>query len=178
MSESVPALEIRRAAVSATAVDDALRLINLDLLEHGASSKTLGEWLWSSHWFPHLNWRDEIVGLAQSLPSEWTTGQICDPQILLQFPHTGPKPDITFHVDREPDWADGRRYLRIVGIPLGRWSRSNGGLLVEQEDRVTPVELDSGDAVMMAPQLRHSGGLNMSGAIRYGVYLRWLAEGD
>jgi ectoine hydroxylase-related dioxygenase (phytanoyl-CoA dioxygenase family) len=81
---------------------------------------------------------------------------MCDPQIILQFPHVGAEPQITFHVDSEPDWAEGRRYLRIVGVPLSRWHRENGGLLVERDDVGVPVELDPGDAVLMAPGLRHS----------------------
>jgi hypothetical protein len=29
---------------------------------------------------------------------------------------------------------------------------------------------------MMSPDLPHSGGVNHSGALRYGVYFRWLAD--
>ena len=36
------------------------------------------------------------------------------------------------------------------------------------------VELDPGDAVMMSPAVWHSGGINRTGSIRYGVYFRWL----
>lgn len=155
-------------------IDDALRLLHLDLLERGASATELSEWLWGVHWFPHLRHRAEILALAQALPKEWTTGDFCEPQILLQFPHSGPDPEITFHRDREPDWADGRRYLRIVGVPLTPWRAENGGLLIEQDGQPVPVELDPGDVVMMSPELQHSGGINHTGSIRYGVYFRWL----
>ena len=156
-------------------VDDALRLLHLDLLERGASAQELGGWLWGAHWFPHLNDHPAILALGDALPERWRTGRICDAQILLQFPHTGPEPEITFHVDQEPDWADGRRYLRIVVLPLSPWREANGGLLVDAGDgRPRPVEADPGDVVMMAPDLPHSGGINRTGSVRYGVYFRFL----
>ena len=168
--------EIGRGVIPLDLVDDALRVLHLDLLENGASAATLGEWLWGAHWFPHLKYDPAIVALAQALPPAWRTGTMSDPQILLQFPHVGPEPEITFHVDQEPDWADGRGYLRIVGVPLSPWRHENGGLLVETADAPVAVELDPGDAVMMTPDLPHSGGLNRTGAVRYGVYFRWLTD--
>ena len=168
--------EVARDVLPLELVDDALRLLHLDLLERGASAEELGGWLWGAHWFPHLNHHEKIVALAEALPAGWRTGKACDPQILLQFPHTGPEPDITFHVDAEPEWAAGRRYVRIVGVPLSPWRREDGGLLVELDDQTVAVELDPGDAVMMAPDLPHSGGVNRTGAIRYAVYFRWLEE--
>lgn len=169
--------EIARNVIGLDLVDDALRLLHLDLLQRGADAASLGEWLWGAHWFPHLNYEPAIVALTEALPPTWRTGQMTDPQILLQFPHVGPPPEITFHVDREPDWAQGRGYVRIVGVPLSPWRRENGGLLVELGGEGVPVELDPGDAVMMAPGLPHSGGVNLTGAVRYGVYFRWL-EGE
>jgi hypothetical protein len=112
--------------------------------------------------------------LAEGLPADWRTGERCDSQILLQFPHVGPEPEITFHVDQEPPWANGRRYLRIVGVPLSRWEAANGGLLIRPSDHIVAVELEPGDAVMLGPQMLHTGGINTTGSIRYGVYFRWL----
>lgn len=155
-------------------VDDALRMLHLDLLQRGADAAELGEWLWGTHWFPHLRYQDQITALAQALPSQWQTGTFCDPQILLQFPHVGPEPEITFHVDQEPEWAGTRRYRRIVGVALSPWHSDNGGLIVQPENEPHALDLDPGDAVMMSPGLRHSGGLNRTGSIRYGVYFRWL----
>ncbi len=169
-------LEIARGMLSQQLVDDALRLLHLDMLEHGHSAQTLSEWLWAMHWFPHLNQRDEILALARALPAHWRGGTLCDPQILLQFPHVGPRPEITFHVDQEPEWARGRGYLRIVGVPLSPWRQENGGLLVELGEEPAAVELDPGDVVMMGPELPHSGGVNLTGAVRYGIYFRWLAD--
>ena len=170
--------EVGRSLIPLDVVDDALRLLHLDLLERGASAATLGEWLWGAHWFPHLNYDPAIVALAEALPAEWRTGRMSDPQILLQFPHVGPDPEITFHVDEEPHWANGRSYLRIVGVPLTPWREENGGLLVKPAGEAVAVELDPGDAVMMSRDLPHSGGVNRTGAVRYGVYFRWLDEDD
>lgn len=168
--------EIGRSLIPLELVDDALRLLHLDLLEHGAAAATLGDWLWGAHWFPHLKYDPAIVALAEALPPDWRTGKLSDPQILLQFPHVGPEPEITFHVDEEPHWADGRSYLRIVGVPLSPWREENGALLVERGGEPAAVELDPGDAVMMTPDLPHSGGVNRTGAVRYSVYFRWLED--
>jgi hypothetical protein len=167
---------VARGIVAPELVDGALRLLHLDLLERGATADTLADWLWSAHWFPHLNHHPAVVALAEALPPEWTTGTLCDPQIILQFPHVGPDPDITFHVDEEPHWAQARRYLRIVGVPLSSWREENGGLLVRLAEETVAVELDPGDAVMMTPDLPHSGGVNHTGSVRYGIYFRWLDE--
>lgn len=178
---SVPAterFEVLRAVLPPERVDAALRLLHVDLLTRGAGAEELGQWLWAAHWFPHLNHHESILALAEALPPQWRTGTMCDPQILLQFPHTGPVPEITFHVDREPDWAGGRKYLRIVGVPLSPWRSDNGGLIVRPGGEAVPVEVEPGDAVLMTPGLEHSGGINLSGAIRYGVYFRWLEDGD
>jgi hypothetical protein len=166
--------EVRRRVLDSALIDAALRTLHLDLLSRGASAQQLSDWLWGAHWFPHLNYEPQILALAEALPDEWRRGELCDPQILLQFPHVGPAPDITFHLDEEPAWAGGKRYQRIVGVPLSRWSRENGGLLVKQGDKAVAVELEPGDAVAMSPDLPHSGGINTTGAVRYGVYFRWL----
>jgi hypothetical protein len=177
-SPAMPGYEVVRNAVPRERIDAALRLLHVDMLERGIDAGELSEWLWGMHWFPHLRFRDEISALAEALPERWQTGTRCEPQILLQFPHAGDdEPEITYHLDQEPDWADGRRYVRIVGIALSEWTRANGGLVVKAADGAEPVELAAGDAVMMAPDQLHSGGVNHTGAIRYGVYFRYL-EGD
>jgi hypothetical protein len=177
-TQRTTAFEVIRSTVPQALIDDALRLLHLELLSKGASAEQLSQWLWATHWFPDLKWRDEITALAAALPPEWQTGQMCDPQILLQFPHTGPVPEITFHVDQEPDWAGERKYLRIVGVPLSPWRRENGGLLVRADDEVRAVEVDPGDAVALAPTLMHSGGVNLTGSIRYAVYFRFVEPVD
>lgn len=176
MRTATPAVDVRHEAVPIELVDGALRLLHTDILERGAHAQELSEWLWGAHWFPHLRDRPEITALAEALPPEWQTGVMCDPQILLQFPHVGPEPEITYHIDQEPEWADGRRYRRIVGVALSHWCAENGGLIVRTDDGPATIELSPGGAVMMAPDVLHSGGINRTGQIRYGVYFRWLGD--
>jgi hypothetical protein len=158
------------------AIEAALRHIHLDLVERGLTADTMGPWLWSSHWFPHLKWDAPIVALAEHLPDELRTGELCDPQILLQPPDNCPDQPLVSHVDVEPPWADGRRYIRIVGVALTPAHERNGGLVVWPFDsgHEVPLELDTGDVLVMHPQLPHSSGLNREGAIRYAVYFRYL----
>lgn len=169
-----PGVEVRRGQIPDELVDGALRLLHLDLITRGANADEIGKWLWSVHWFPHLRDDPAIRALAEALPPEWRQGEICEPQILLQFPHSGPEPQIKYHLDQEPDWAQGRRYSHIVGIALSRWDRDNGGLLIETPAEPIAVTLAPGDVVRMEPQVSHSGGINRTGSIRYAVYFRWL----
>jgi hypothetical protein len=168
--------DVLRAAVPPEAVERALRHIHLDLIRNGAPADVLGGWLWAAHWFPHLKWDPEIVGLLETLPPELREGEACDPQILLQPPDSSDDVPLTPHVDREPDWADGRGYRRIVGVALSPNRRSNGGLIVWPLDGSEPeaVELEPGDVVVMEPALPHTSGLNREGAIRYAAYFRFL----
>jgi Phytanoyl-CoA dioxygenase (PhyH) len=165
-----------RGAVPAAAVERALRHLHLDLVRNGLPSETLGSWLWSAHWFPHLKWDEEIVQLAEHLPADLREGELCDPQIVLQPPDADPDQEITPHVDEEPEWADGRRYLRVLGVPLSGMRATNGGLVVWPPgggDPV-PVEAEPGDVVVMHPKAPHSSGLNREGGIRYVVYFRYV----
>jgi hypothetical protein len=158
------------------AVEAALRHIHLDVVRRGLPAETLGSWLWSSQWFPHLRWDPPIVGLAWHLPEELREGEMCDPQIVLQPPDEGDEHPLTPHVDQEPDWAAGRRYRGIVGVALTPSHAANGGLVVWPFDRDggEPVELAPGDVVVMHPRLPHTSGLNREGSIRYAVYFRFL----
>jgi ectoine hydroxylase-related dioxygenase (phytanoyl-CoA dioxygenase family) len=61
-------------------------------------------------------------------------------------------------------------------VPLSPWRRENGGLLVEVDGAPVAVELDPTDVVLLRPDLRHSGGVNRTGSLRYGVYFRWLQD--
>jgi hypothetical protein len=168
--------EILRAAVTRDSVDRALRHLHLDLVQRGAPADTIGSWLWASHWFPHLRWDSEITGLLDPLPSSLRDGELCDPQILLQPPDDAEDVALEPHVDREPDWAGGRRYARILGVALSSNRSTNGGLVVWPLDGSEPqqVELEPGDIVVMDPDLPHTSGLNREGAIRYAVYFRFL----
>ncbi len=170
--------EVLRGAVSPGAVDRALRHVHLDLVRRGAPADTLGRWIWAAHWFPHLKWDAEIVGLLDELPAELREGELCDPQILVQPPDDCEDVELVSHVDQEPEWADGRPYARILGVALSPNRRTNGGLVVWPLDGSGPqaVELEPGDVLVMDPQLPHASGLNREGALRYVAYFRFLTR--
>jgi hypothetical protein len=166
---------IIRGAVPHAAVQDALRHLHLDVVRRGLPAQAVGDWLWSAHWFPHLKWDAPIVGLLDWLPAELREGEACDPQIVLQPPDDCPDAPLVPHVDREPEWAGGRAYLRIVGIALSPAYAAVGGLVVWPFDgEPEPLELAPGDALVMHPRLWHASGFNREGAIRYAVYFRFL----
>ena len=172
--------EILRGAVSREAVDAALRHIHLDIVKRGIPAETLGQWLWSAHWVPHLKWDEPIVALLEELPAELRDGELCDPQILLHPPDDCDDVEPVPHVDEEPEWANGRRYTRLIGVALTTGRREHGGLLVWPLDggAPEPVEVDPGDAVVMDPALPHTSGLNRTGNIRYAIYFRLLPRVD
>jgi Phytanoyl-CoA dioxygenase (PhyH) len=166
---------VLRGAVPPEAVDAALRHVHLDVVRRGLPVDSVGLWLRDAHWLPHLKWDEPIVALAGYLPPELREGELCDPQIVLQPPDDCPDDPLVAHVDREPGWAQGRRYRRIVGVALSPSRASNGGLVVWPPDgEPEPVELAPGDVVVMDPRLPHSSGYNREGAIRYAVYFRFL----
>ena len=170
--------DVLRGLVPRGAVERALRLVHLEIVRNGLPVETISEWLWSAHWFPELKWHPAITQLADHLPPELRDGQLCDPQILLHPPDDCEEQPLTSHVDQEPPWAEGRRYLRIVGVPLTRAHAANGGLVVWPLDGGDPVttDLEPGDVVVMDPALPHTSGLNREGGIRYVVYFRFLGD--
>jgi hypothetical protein len=174
----VKGYEVLRDVVPTEERDAALRHIHRDILVHGLPPDRVSEWLWNTHWFPHLKWDAEVVGLLKHLPEGLREGELCDPQIVLHLPDETLEDGLTSHVDQLPEWADGRPYLRIVGVALSPNDRRHGGLVVwplgggDSE----PVDLDPGDVLVMDPQLPHSSSYNRSGEIRYCVYFRFLAR--
>ena len=122
-----------------------------------------------------------FVGLEQGLDVALADAAGAGAALIGAHPYTlagtQTSPRTTARFAEEPDWAAGRRYVRIVGVALSDWTRENGGLIVKTEQGPEPVELAAGDAVMMDPDLEHSGGVNRTGAIRYGVYFRFLEDG-
>lgn len=171
--------DVVRQAVPRDAVEAALRHLHLDVVQRGLPAETVGQWLWSAHWFPHLKWDEPIVALRDHLPPELRDGESCDPQIVLQPPDDCGDAPLEPHVDALPEWSNGRRYLRIVGVALSPSRAENGGLHVWPFDGggCEPVELEPGDAVVMHPDLPHCSGFNREGAIRYAVYFRFLETG-
>lgn len=167
---------VLRDVVPPPAVDAALRHIHVGWARLGTTVDQLSEYIWNATWFPQLRWDPPIVALAEYLPPELRDGELCDPQLVLGFPHEGPEPELTSHVDSTPAWSNGRPYKHIVGVALTRAAAENGALHVWPfgHDEPEPVELDAGDVVVMHPQLAHTGGPNLRGSIRYAVYFRYL----
>ena len=167
---------VRRGLIPAPSIEAALRTLHLALVRKGVAAETVGEWLKRADWFPYRKWHPAITDLAAELPAALREGQMCDPQIVLHPPDDCGELPLTPHLDREPEWAAGRRYLRIVGVALSPAHRGNGALHVWPYDgsEPEPVELEPGDVVVMEPTLPHTSGLNRSGHIRYAVYFRFL----
>jgi hypothetical protein len=170
--------EVLRGRVPQEALDRTLRLVHCDVKTNGLPQEWLSGWLWNAHWFPHLKWHDEVLQLLEHLPEDLREGELCDPQLLLQLPDTEEAIELVSHVDREPEWANGRPYARIVGVALTPNVERNGGLTVWPLDggEPHPVELDAGDVIVMDPQLPHASGLNRTGGIRYAAYFRYLTR--
>jgi ectoine hydroxylase-related dioxygenase (phytanoyl-CoA dioxygenase family) len=177
-TQTPPGFQVLRGAVPRATVDGVLRHIHRDVATRGLPQEWLSQWLWNAHWYPHLRWDDEIVSVLEHLPPELRDGELCDPQIVGQMPDD-PDADVPLesHVDRLPDWANGRPYLRILGVALTRNVEENGGLTVWPLDGAEPrpVELEPGDVLVMDPQLPHASGPNRTGEIRYCLYFRFLA---
>lgn len=169
-------ISVKRNLLPLPDVEDALRLIHTDWLTRGVTASQMESWLWGTDWFPHLKWHPRITRLTDGLPGEWKTGRLCDPQIVLQFPHVGTVPKLTLHTDVEPPWAGNCKYLRVVGVPLSPWRRENGSLRLDSLDSIAALELEPGSVFMMSPDQLHTASINYTGAIRYGVYFRWLED--
>jgi ectoine hydroxylase-related dioxygenase (phytanoyl-CoA dioxygenase family) len=168
--------EIYRGQIPPSAVDTALRRIHVDILQNGLPTESVGVWIRSMHWFPHLKWEPEITALADHLPPALRDGEMCDPQIILQLPDVDEEVELVSHVDRAPEWAAGRPYTCIAGVALTPSRPTNGGLVVWPLDGSEPtaLELAAGDVLAMDPDLPHASGLNAEGIIRYAVYFRYL----
>jgi hypothetical protein len=168
--------DVLRRQIPRSAVDGALRRIHVDVLQNGLPTETIGDWIGSMHWFPHLKWENEITRLAEYLPESLRDGEMCDPQIILQLPDVDHDVELVSHVDQPPEWADGRSYGCIAGVALSPSRSTNGGLFVWPLDGSPQVEieLEAGDVLVMDPGLPHASGLNSEGIIRYAVYFRYL----
>jgi len=166
-----------RDVVPREAVETALRRIHLDVAERGLPKDVLDDYLHQMCWFPHLRWEPEILALAEHIPADLRRGEMCEPQILLQPPDAVEEWPIEPHVDEVPPWAPDREYDAIVGVALTPSHEANGGVRVWpfDGDDAVPVDLDTGDLLVMHPKLPHSGGLNREGSIRYAIYFRFLA---
>lgn len=157
-------------------VDKALREIHLDLFEKGISRREIDWWTKQACWFPHLRFSSPILAIRDALPDDLKTGEMCEPQILLTVPETFIG-SLDYHIDEEPPWANGRKYLRIVGVPLTSYTHENGGIVIKTSEGIVNPELNAGDVFVMRPDVPHTRGINRSGNIRYSLYFRWIEAG-
>lgn len=178
-----PGFIIWRSVIPPHLVQGALRVLNLEIARSGLSADEIARCARST-FFPHLRWEPDILSLRDPIDrllgrradEEWA-----DSQLLLRFPDEAEDWPLTPHVDEPPPWAGGRPYRAVVGVTLSSSMITDGCLTVWPGSHTgragapLPLELEAGDAVVMHPQLQHSGTLNRGGNIRYVVYFRLLA---
>lgn len=166
-----------RGAVNAGVVDQALKAINEELY-NGYPADEAARALRESHWFPWARSKPGIEKLRWNLPGELNLGEFGEYQIVLKLPHNGPV-RLNPHVDQPPP---GRRLRRIVGLALTPVGIVSGGVVAwpvpGDADEVKLIELNPGDALVMGPEIPHCSCPNLTGAVRYMVYMRWLATGS
>lgn len=174
---------VLRSAVDAEAVTTALRRLNMAIRHHGLTAEEIASCQLAT-FFPHLRWEPEIWGALPPRAAQllgWQEGDAWgDPQILLRFPDEEQPWTFEPHVDALPPGQEHRSYRGVVGVALTSagardgaacvWPRSHVG----EAGEMTPVELEAGDALVMHPQLGHTGTLNLGPTIRTAVYFRLL----
>ncbi len=175
---------VLRGAVGLEAVSTALRRLNLAIRQHGLSTDDI----WTCQlatFFPHLRWEPEVWGALPPAAAEllgWQEGdEWGDPQILLRFPDEAQPWTFEPHVDALPPGQEHRTYRGIVGVALTPAGAQDGAACVwpgshrGEPGQMTPVPLEAGDALVMHPQLGHTGTLNLGPTIRTAIYFRLLA---
>lgn len=169
-------------AVNPAAIELAKRLLNLEIVNWGLTKEQFDEWHQNKTWFPTLREHDVIKRLARFIPKElYGDAELCEPQILCHYPDEAVDWPVEYHLDQEPEWADGRTYVLIAGVALTDNTEQNGGLRVlppfaSPDHFGDPVELKAGDIVVFQPTLWHRSSLNRSGNVRMMVYFRWLEK--
>jgi ectoine hydroxylase-related dioxygenase (phytanoyl-CoA dioxygenase family) len=175
---------VLRQAVEPPAVVAALRRLNLAIRHHGLSTDDI----WTCQlttFFPHLRWEPQIWGVLPPQAAEllgWQEGDDWgDPQILLRFPDEDQPWTFEPHVDELPPGQEHRSYRGVVGVALTTAGAQDGVAWVwpgshrGESGDMTPVPLDAGDALVMHPQLGHTGTLNLGPTIRTAIYFRLMS---
>lgn len=174
---------VLRASVEPSAVATALRRLNMAIRHHGLTADEIAD-CQSATFFPHLRWEKELWdAMPPQAPEllDWQPGDAwADPQILLRFPDEEQPWEYAPHVDElPPDRADWS-YKGIVGVALTAAGAQDGVAWVWPGSHrgspgdMTPVPLEAGDALVMHPQLGHTGTLNLGPTIRTALYFRLL----
>jgi ectoine hydroxylase-related dioxygenase (phytanoyl-CoA dioxygenase family) len=176
---------LARNAVAPEQVEAAVRRLNIAIRWEGLSAEQVDEWS-AGTFFPHLRWEPEVwavlPAIAGDVFSKDDGDSWADPQLLMRFPDEDQPWPLEPHVDRLPEWAQGRTYRGIVGVALTAADPRDGAPYVwPGSHRGIPsapigLTLAPGDALFMHPQLGHSGGLNLGATIRTAIYFRLLTN--
>jgi ectoine hydroxylase-related dioxygenase (phytanoyl-CoA dioxygenase family) len=176
---------VLRDAVPIDRVEAAMRRLLMELRFDGLTPEQAAEWS-NGTFFPHLRWEPEIWGTLPPVAAElfgWQEGDDwADPQLVMRFPDAEQPWPMTPHVDRLPEWATGRTYRGIAGVALTPARARDGAPCVwpgshqGRDSEPVPLSLAPGDALLMHPQLCHSGGLNLGPTIRTAIYFRLLTD--
>lgn len=150
-----------------------MRMLLLDIADYGISAREIEWWREAACWFPHRRDSVEVENLRDCLPDELRSGVCCEPQILWHLPERY-EGELWPHVDQEPPWAEGRKYIRIVGVALTPQTRSNGAIRLHTDKGIVVPEMKVGEILVMDPKLPHTRGINYSGQLRAMVYFRFL----
>lgn len=173
-----------RRLVPHDVVDEALRLLNLEIVRRGLTPEEISRCSHST-FFPHLRWEREVMDLrtcVERLVAPRPGEEWADAQLLLRFPDEAQEWPLTPHVDGPPPWGSDRGYRAIVGVALSPSRAVDGCVAVWPGSHVgvagepVRVELDPGDVVVMHPDLGHSSTLNRGGKVRYAAYFRLLRD--
>jgi hypothetical protein len=165
---------VRRKAIPQEVVNSALRRIYFELIDHPPPTEELLKWRLEKRWFPWLEKCPEIQCLVEFTNTGLSCASVSDTQIILHFPDRNTRQERP-HLDKA---QPGERLSKVVGIALTRSNRESGGLRIWEDiglstERWEPVDLDSGDVVIMDGNTWHSGGPNLSGHVRVMVYFRF-----
>ena len=159
--------------------DSVLRVIHLDIRDHGLDPGVISEWNKTIAQFHHLRECREIMAIGDLLEEALDPpGERCTPQIVWQLPDRAPEDMKPWsHVDVPPE---GTQFTVIAGVALTGWGSENGGLHVwrnnHDDSESEALDLRPGDVVAFDPGQKHSPGINRSGAVRAGLYFRWMTE--
>lgn len=174
---------VLRQAVEPEAVRTALRRLNMAIRHHGLTAAEISA-CQSATFFPHLRWEPELWGALPPLAPDlldWQQGDDwADPQILLRFPDEDQPWPYEPHVDALPPGQEHRSYKGVVGVALTSAGPQDGVACVwpgshrGEPGEMTPVPLEAGDALVMHPQLGHTGTLNLGPTIRTALYFRLM----
>jgi hypothetical protein len=153
---------------------DVLRLIGTDLRYRGLSARELDQW--GQLTWPHIEPLEQVQAIAHYLDGRFgQPGELSRPhQLVWTLPQEAPEDyPLEPHTDVPPA---GREFALIVGVAFSQWTWENGTLRVWErglDSLPHTVLLDPGDVVVLDPTLPHSPGVNRSGEIRTGMYVRW-----